>query len=283
MNIDTVTLQCFISLAETGSFTKTAEYVGRTQSAISQQMAKLENILGKSLYHRGKFFSLTKEGELFLGYAKQIYALHREAIDRFKEPDLSGEVKFGLPEDFASVYLSDILVNFSRIHPRVFLNVECDLTLHLFEKFKSGEFDLVLLKMNKPSDIANGLNVCSEKLEWVGDPNLIKQKKDSGIPLVLSPQPCVYRARAITALNQKKLKWRLVFSSQSYAGTIAAVKAGLGITVLPKTMIPHELKAIRSNQLPKLSDTHLCLLKRETQNTAILLFEKFVFEKLSYS
>jgi DNA-binding transcriptional LysR family regulator len=282
MNIDTITLQCFISLAETGSFTTTAEQVGRTQSAVSQQMAKLEKLLGKSLYHRGKFFSLTKEGELFLSYAKQIYALHREAIDRFKEPDLSGEVRFGLPEDFASRYLSEILVDFSRIHPRVFLNVECDLTLRLFEKFKQGQFDLVLLKMNKPADFASGMNVCSEKLEWVGDVNLIKQKKDFGIPLVLSPEPCVYRARAISALNHKKIKWRLVFSSQSYAGTLAAVKAGLGITVLPRTMIPPDLKAIHSNQLTKLSDTHISLLKHDTKNPAILSFEKFVFEKLVF-
>lgn len=282
MNIDTVTLQSFLSLVETGSFTKTAEQVGRTQSAISQQMAKLENILGKSLYYRGKFFSLTKEGELFLSYAKQIYALHREAIDRFKEPDLSGEVRFGLPEDFASVYLSDILIDFSRIHPRVFLNVECDLTLNLFEKFKLADFDLVLLKMNKPADFSNGIDVCSEKLEWVGDPNLIKQKNDSGIPLVLSPQPCVYRSRAISALNQKKIKWRLVFSSQSYAGTVAAVKAGLGITVLPRTMIPQNLKAISSMKLPKLSDTHISLLKHSTNNPALLSFENFIFEKLRH-
>lgn len=225
MNIDTVTLQSFLSLVETGSFTKTAEQVGRTQSAISQQMAKLENILGKSLYYRGKFFSLTKEGELFLSYAKQIYALHREAIDRFKEPDLSGEVRFGLPEDFASVYLSDILIDFSRIHPRVFLNVECDLTLNLFEKFKLADFDLVLLKMNKPADFSNGIDVCSEKLEWVGDPNLIKQKNDSGIPLVLSPQPCVYRSRAISALNQKKNKMAISFFKSKLRGNCGCSKS----------------------------------------------------------
>lgn len=282
MNIDTISLQCFLTLAETGSFTKTAAQVGRTQSAISQKIAKLENMLGKPLYHRGKIFSLTKEGELFLSYAKQIYTLHRETLDQFKEPDLSGEVRFGLPEDFASVYLSDILINFTRIHPRVFLNVECDLTLNLLEKFKLGNFDLVLLKMSKPQDFPNGLNVCSEKLEWVGDANLIKQKNSNGIPLVLSPQPCVYRARAISALNQKKLKWRLVFSSQSYAGTVAATKAGLGITVLPRTMIPEGLKAIHSNKLPKLSDTHISLLKYRENNSAVISFEKFIFEKLKH-
>jgi DNA-binding transcriptional LysR family regulator len=120
MNIDTVTLQCFLAVAETGSFTKAAERVNRTQSAVSQQMAKLENMLGKMLVTRGKTFSLTAEGEIFLSYARQIYVLHREVMDRFKEPDLEGEVRFGMPEDFASVYLSDVLVDFFRVHSLFF-------------------------------------------------------------------------------------------------------------------------------------------------------------------
>ncbi|MDP1573616.1 MAG: LysR substrate-binding domain-containing protein [Coxiellaceae bacterium] len=281
MNIDTTTLQCFLALAETSNFTKAAQQVGRTQSAVSQQIAKLESMLEKPLFVRGKNFSLTNEGEIFLGYARQIFSLHREVIDRFREPDLEGEVKFGIPEDFASVYLSDILVDFSRIHPRIFLNVECDLTLNLFEKFKRGEFDLVLLKMNRPNDFSNGLDVCSEQLEWVGHPNLIAQQKNVPIPLVLSPTPCVYRSRAIKALDKAKIKWRLVFSSPSYAGTIAAVKAGLGITVLPRTMIPEQLEALNFSYLPKLNDTHICLLKHDNSNRALLSFEKFVFEKLT--
>lgn len=158
MSIDTITLQCFIAVAETGSFTKAAERVGRTQSAISQQMTKLENLLGKSLLLRGKTFALTPEGEIFLGYARQIFALHREAMDRFKEPELEGEVRFGLPENFATVYLSEVLAEFSRIHPRILLNIECDLTLNLFERFKKKQFDLVLVKMNRPEDFPNGLH-----------------------------------------------------------------------------------------------------------------------------
>ena len=87
MAIDTITLQCFLAVAETRSFTKAAEHVGRTQSAISQQISKLENLLGKSLLVRGRAFALTPEGDIFLSYARQIFALHCEAMDRFKEPD----------------------------------------------------------------------------------------------------------------------------------------------------------------------------------------------------
>jgi DNA-binding transcriptional LysR family regulator len=278
MNIDTVTVQCFLAVAETGSFTKAAQRVGRTQSAISQQMAKLEHLLGKSLFVRGKTFSLTPEGEIFMGYARQIFALHREAVDRFREPDLEGEVRFGLPEDFASVFLSDVLVDFARIHPRIQLNIECDLTLNLFEKFKQKSLDLVLVKMSRPEDFPNGLEVWSEELEWVGDGSAFDF--DYPVPLVLSPQPCVYRARAINALEKAGVKWRLVFSSPSYAGTIAAVKAGMGLTVLPGTMIPEHLEVIRDNFLPNLKDLHVSLLKHRADNPAINSLEGFVLRKL---
>lgn len=228
MNIDTLVLECFIALAETASFTKAAEMICRTQSAVSQQINKLESTLGKSLILRNKTKSitLTSEGEIFLSYARRIVALHHEAIDRFRCPELKGEIKFGLPEDFASVYLPEVLTEFSRLHPLILLNIQCDFTLNLFNRFKKKEFDLVLVKMNRPEDFPNGLEVWSEPLKWVGDENCIDIKKP--LPLVLSPHPCVYRASVVETLNKTGRPWRLVFSSPSYSGAIAAVKAGLG-------------------------------------------------------
>lgn len=280
MNIDTIALQCFIAVAETGSFTRAAERVGRTQSAISQQISKMENLLGKLLLVRGKAFTLTPEGEIFLGYARRIFALHREALDRFKEPELEGEVRFGLPENFASVYLSEILADFLRIHPRILLNIECDLTLTLFERFKKKEFDLVLVKMNRPEDFPNGLDVWSEPLKWVGDRSLIDPAKP--VPLILAPQPCVYRASAVTSLEQASRSWRLVFSSPSYAGAVAAVRAGMGISVMPQTMIPNGLQAIDAAVLPKLADTHISLIKHVANNAAVNTLEEFVLRRLKH-
>jgi len=280
MSIDTFTLQCFLAAAETGSFTKAAERVERTQSAISQRLAKLEQMLGKPLLVRGKTFSLTPEGEIFLGYARQIFALHREALDRFKQPELEGEVRFGLPENFASVFLSEVLADFSRLHPRILLTIECDLTLNLFDRFKQKEFDVVLVKMNRPEDFPHGLDVWSEPLKWVGDPSLIDPAKP--VPLVLSPQPCVYRAAALRALENASRTWRLVFSSPSYAGTVAAVKAGMGITVMPATMIPEALATIDSKFLPTMKDTHVSLLKHQADNRAINALAGFVLKKFNH-
>lgn len=278
MSLDSLTLQFFLTVAETGSFTKAANRVGRTQSAISQQMAKLESILGKQLFDRGKTLNLTPAGTLFLGYARQIFALQSEALDLFNDPQLEGDVSFGLPEDFASVFLNDVLAEFSRTHPRIHLSIECDLTLNLFEKFKQKKFDLVLVKMNRPEDIPNSQDVRSVPLCWAGDGRMVEKGKP--IPLVLSPHPCVYRTRALSALDHAGLTWRLVFSSPSYAGTLAAVSAGMGITVLPQPMIPESLETVSSRELPSLSATHVSLLKHRSDNPAVNSLEEFVLSKL---
>jgi len=281
MSFDALTLECFIAVAETGSFTSAADKVARTQSAVSQQISKLESQVGKPLFLRARHLSLTSEGEILLTYAKKIVQLNRDAMDRFKHPELQGQVRFGLPEDFASVFLSDVLTEYASLHPRIMLNVECDLTLNLFARFKKKEFDLVLVKMNKPEDFPNGMDVWSEALEWVGNNNINRFDDEEPVPLVLSPQPCVYRARAIQSLEKLNKKWRIVFSSHSYAGTVAAVKAGMGITVLPRNMVPDELKVIRANKyLPKLDDTHISLLKHNNKNPAVNSFEEFVVERL---
>ncbi len=281
MSFDHLTLQCFLSVAESGSFTKAAERVGRTQSAVSQQISKLEQTLGVILLKRQKNVSLTTEGEVFFNYAHRIISLHHEVIARFKEESLKGEIRFGVPEDFATFFLADVLADFSRIHPGILLNVECDLTLNLLERFKNGDFDIVLTKMTCPKDFPHGVNVLRESLQWVCNQSLIKdlQKKET-LPLVLSPQPCIYRTRALQALDGADIKWRIVYTSSSYAGTLAAVKAGLGVTVLPKNMIPKNLIYINNDFLPFLDNIHISLLKKLEDNQSINSFESFVLNKI---
>ncbi|WP_367606011.1 LysR substrate-binding domain-containing protein [Legionella sp. W05-934-2] len=281
MSLDTITLQCFLAVAETRSFTKAAQRVGRTQSAISQQIAKLENLVEKPLLNRGKELSLTTDGEIFFGYAKRIYELHRESLDRFKEPELQGELRFGLPEDFASIILSDVLVEFSRMHPRVLLNVECDLTLNLLERFNEKKLDLILIKTNEQQISSKSVHVCSEPVEWVGKRELMPSlSHNSSIPLVLSPSPCVYRHNAIETLDKAHINWRPVYSSASYTGKMAAVQAGLGITAIQRSMIPNYLERLDSDILPILNDIHVFLLKNSETNKAIESLQYFILQKL---
>jgi DNA-binding transcriptional LysR family regulator len=284
MNIDTFTLQCFLAVASTGSFTKASQNIGRTQSALSQQISKLESAIGKVLFHRGKNFILTSEGEIFIEYAQKIIAMHNEAIDRFKTPELEGKIRFGLPEDFAQRFLKEVLVDFSRIHPRIFLNIECELTMNLISRFNKNDFDMVLVKMSRPEDLPQGLHIRSEKLDWVANKsfNIDENFYKKPLPLVLSPQPCVYRSRVISALEESSIKWQLTFSSSSYTSKIAAVEAGLGITILPRTLVPNQLQILNSEFLPALNDTHISLLKHDTNNAAINSLEKFILRRLNH-
>lgn len=280
--MDEFTLRCFLAIVETGSFTKAAQKVKRTQSAITQQMSNLEKILGKKLFDRDKQMKLTKDGEMFLPYANKIFALHLEVLDRFKHPELEGEIRFGLPEDFAAIFLSDVLTDFSRIHPRILINVECDLTLNLFDRFKKKAFDMVLVKMSRPEDFPNGVDVWSEPLEWIAKTDY-KWPSDTKmpLPLVLSPEPCVYRASALRALDKAGISWKIVFISPSYAGIIAAVNAGMGITTLPRTMIPDTLEVIQKKYLPSLPDIHVSLLKQTNANECLKSLEDFLLKKLT--
>jgi DNA-binding transcriptional LysR family regulator len=282
MNIDTVALQCFIAVAETLSFTKAADRVGRTQSAISQQILKLENLLGHPLIMRGKNPLLTSEGELFLSYARKIYALHRELFDKFKEPELQGEIHFGIPEDFANFILTDVLLEFSRLHPRVILNLECELTKNLLIGFEKKQFDLILIKNNFTDTITNARHICTEAVEWVGMPDRLPElNAGSPIPLVLSPSPCVYRENVIEVLNAAELPWNITYSSPSYAGKMAAVRAGLGITAIQKKLIPHDLQILNHSFLPKLNDIQISLLKANDAEKSVDTLEYFLLKKLT--
>ena len=279
--MDLFSIQCFIAVAEAKSFTKAAENVGRTQSAITQQISNLEKKLNTQLFERGKKITLTSEGEIFLGYALKMYKLEREVLDHFKEPSMHGEVIFGVPEDFATVFLTDVLVDFARSHPKVGLNVECDLTFHLFEKFRDEKLDLVLVKMSSCHDFPYGVEIWSEPLVWVQKTNS-KQiiESNEAIPLVLSPNPCVYRLAALDALQNIQRKSKVVFTSPSYAGMIAAVKADLGLTVLPSTLIPEGLEILKNEDLPDLPDLHVSLLSRENMTAPIASLKEHLLKKL---
>ncbi|MET0868684.1 MAG: LysR family transcriptional regulator, partial [Pseudorhodoplanes sp.] len=100
--IDIDQLRTFIAIAETGSFTKAAEVVHKTQSAVSMQMKRLEERLNKPIFARdGRASKLTEDGERLLDYARRIVKLNLEALATFSGPELSGRVRLGVPDDYA--------------------------------------------------------------------------------------------------------------------------------------------------------------------------------------
>lgn len=278
-DLDSITLKSVIAITETGTFSAAAQAVGRTQSALSLQIKKLEDQLGCKIFERGpRKIILTEQGDIFLGYAKQILQLQWEAFSRIREPEIEGEIRLGTPEDFATHYLPDVLASFRQHHPRVQLNVSCNLTLNLVTGFKRKEFDLILVKRD-PQSVKGGTKVWREPLVWAAADHWQPEKI---LALVLSPNPCIYRARAIAALDHAKKAWRITYTSPSLAGTVAAVKAGLGITVLPANMLPHGIKPIsKSVKLPPLADTEIALIKQDHLPKAAYMLADHIIESLA--
>ncbi len=281
MNIDNRLISSFLAIVETGSLTAAARLVHRSQSAISQQVAKLEADLGKKLLHRGKVLTLTSEGETFLQYARKVHSLSCELEDTLLRPELEGQVRFGLPEDFASFMLSDILGKFTKLHPKIRFSVDCDLTMNLVNRLDRGEVDVILIKLTQSILTQNLVSIWSEPLDWVCPEGAAEEiLSHEHLKLVLSPEPCVYHKRAIEALENHGCSWRLNFTSPSYTCTIAAVQAGFGITVLPRSMIPAGLQSIYSSKLPNLKDVHVSLLKQNDCPPAVDSLEQFIKQRV---
>jgi len=275
-HLDTVLLKSFIAISESGTFSHAAEQVGRTQSALSLQIQKLEDRLGCQLLDRSsRRVKLTEQGEIFLGYARRMMQLQWEAYSRLKEPEVEGEIRLGTPEDFATHYLPGVLSTFRHHHPRVQLNVSCDLTLNLIDGFRRGNYDVILVKRDQKTK--GGTKVWREPLVWASADHY---KLEQPLSLVLSPQPCIYRARALAALDKAKKPWRISYTSPSLAGTIAAVKAGLGITVLPSKMLPNGIHPIRGRKLPLLADAEIALLKRDGLSKASEMLAEHIVHSL---
>lgn len=260
-HLDLDLLRCFVLIAETGSFTRAGEQLGRTQSTVSLQIKRLEDQLGRSLIFRTpRLVSLTAEGERLLGPARALLRLNDAALADLWHPDIAGAVRLGVPEDFATAHLPRVLAAFADAHPLVELEVTCDLTLNLIKTFHAGGFDLVLVK-REPSAPLEGMRVWREPLVWVA-----KDRHGIGdlamVPLVVSPEPCVYRKRATDALGAVGKPWRIAYTSTSLAGSLSAVAAGLGLTVLPREMVPPGLTPIfEDSLLPPLYDTEIALLQ----------------------
>ena len=260
-NLDLDLLRCFVAIAEAGSFTRAGEQLGRTQSAVSLQIKRLEALTGQILFTRGpRHLALTSAGERMLGNARRMLRYNDQLLAELSEPDLAGAVRLGVPEDFATVHLPAVLAGFAEAHPLIELEVTCDLTLNLLPRFLSGQFDLVLVK-REPVQAGEGIRVWREPLVWVGRDRQGVTGLDR-VPLIVSPEPCVYRQRAIAALEAVGRKWRIAYTSTSLSGAQAAARAGLGITVLPREMVPAGLTALVDDpELPPLYETEIALLE----------------------
>jgi len=239
--IDIELLRTFLTIAEAGSFTRAADEVHRTQSAVSMQMKKLEEQIGKSLFERGaRSVRLTPDGMRLLDYAQRIVALSEEAATMFSEPDLQGSVTLGVPDDYADRLLPRVLSAFARSHPQVELVVRCDGSISLGRMIENGELDMAIFTHG---DVRSGEVIRREALNFVGSQEHAAHLADP-IPLAVGPQSCWWRRKAQEALDSVNRRYRISYTSAAATPLVSAVMAGLAITVLPESGIRPDMRIL---------------------------------------
>jgi len=265
-NLDLDLVRAFVMVSESRSFTRAGERLGRSQSAVSLQVRRLEDLVGEPLFQRdARRVSLTDKGEVFLAQARRLLRVNDDIVAALAADEVEGEVRMGAPEDFATAHLPAVLGAFARSHPRIALSVTCDLTLRLLDRMSAGELDLALVK-REPLGGELGVRVWREPLVWVGRDG---EDLASGkvVSLIAAPSPCVYRRRATTALDEAERAWRIAYTSPSVAGQLAALRAGLGVSVLPRAMVPDDL-AILAGEAPPLADGEIALIRNREAGPA---------------
>ena len=269
-------LRTFATVAELGGFTQAGDLLGRSQPAISLQIKRLEEQLEEFLFVRkGKQLELTPAGRKLLKHTLKILALNDVVFAEFEKRSLTGKVRFGIPSEFATTLLPKILGIFTQSYPNVNLEVNCALSKELLSQTRD-DYDLVLaLQSRLPRKRTTCLK--EDELVWVSGTNH-NTHMQSPLNLVLAPEPCVYRVRALELLRKSSIDWRITYTNSDLTGIQTAINEGLGVTVLAKSTVPKSLRILQnSDKFPKLGNVGIHLhYDRRTTNEALLRLVEYI-------
>lgn len=262
--LDTELLRTFVAIAETGSFRAAAKRVFRTPSAVSMQIKKLEETLGRSLFLReGRQVTMTADGETLLGYGRRMMKLNDEAVARFVVPSVEGCVRLGAPDDFGTRFLPNILARFAAVHAAVDVEVLLEPSAVLLERLDDGGLDLTLITANQGQrPKRDGEIMFAEALVWAGLRGGIAWEHEP-LPLALATHGCPWRQAAMNALDRAGKSYRIAYGSPHCAGQQAAMLADLAIAPFPASLIEPPFRRLGASEgLPSLPNYQILLVKR---------------------
>jgi DNA-binding transcriptional LysR family regulator len=268
--LDLELLRSFVSVVDAGGFTRAGERVHRTQSTVSQQIKRLEDDIGQPLLNRnGKDVTPTEAGERLLSYARRLLALAEEARDVVARPGNEGAVRLGVPEDFAAYRLAKLLATFSRSHPGLRMDVRADQSMYLKRDLERGDLDLALFKRDAGGK--DGIAVWPERVHWVTSKSHPIHAATGSVPLIGFPAGCLYRSRAIHALESGGRHWHMAYTSSSLAGIQAAVAAGMGLSILSEMAIQADHRVLTAKDgFSPIDRTEVALVASPEANPATL-------------
>ena len=261
-NLDTDLLRAFIAVAEARSFTRAGDTLGRTQAAVSQQVRRLEEVVGARVFQRDtKSVRLTQDGELLLTYARGMLTLNEEVLALMRRPATVSSVRIGTPDDYATMLLPGVLARFAAAYPDVPVEVVCDNSPDLVAEIDKGRYDLALV--TRHPDSRSGELIRRESVAWVAPPRSATAtpiEQEDPLPLALFPKGCVVRDLAVAALEGIGRGWRVAFISKSVVAVHGAVLGGLGVTAMEDCTIPPALRRLtESDGFPGLPDIDIAL------------------------
>ncbi|MCQ8780788.1 LysR family transcriptional regulator [Mangrovibrevibacter kandeliae] len=267
--LDLDQLRSFVAIVDTGSFTRAADEVFKTQSAVSMQMRKLEERLGVTLFERnGRAVRITEEGNRLLSYARKILALSQETLSAFDEDAIQGHVRIGLPDDYAERFLPEILARFTRSNPLVELEIACERSLNLAEHIEKGRLDVALV--SNCELITGGEIVRREPLHFVTSTAHDVHTK-AVLPLALGRNDCAWRQQGCEALDAIGRQYRVLFSSWSAQIVTSAVLSGLAVSVLPECALRPGMRVLSEYEgFPRLRDTEIAVLKARNVDNPVV-------------
>ncbi|MDR1888674.1 MAG: LysR family transcriptional regulator [Zoogloeaceae bacterium] len=253
-------LRAFIAVVENGSFTRASERLHLTQSAISQQIRRLEASVGRPLFKRTtRRVEVNADGEIMLFHARRILDCMNFAQQQLTSPSVRPcTLRLGVTEDMATMWLHSLLSEFAFTWPMVHLDLSVGITKELRARLDQGEIDLVMGKRGVGED--RGEAIGTDRLVWIGSPKILHLAEKHGIPLAVFPSACIYRACIINALQDSRWQWRVACTSPSLAGIRAAVAAETCLTALPGIFAgKFSLPILEDVGLPRLPDIEFAL------------------------
>ncbi|MEM8652855.1 MAG: LysR substrate-binding domain-containing protein [Pseudomonadota bacterium] len=264
-------LKTLIAIADTGNFSTAAELVLRTPSAVSMQVKKIEEIVGRPVFKRdSRSVSLTADGIMLLEHARRLIALNNEMVSQFVTPNVAGEIRIGAGDDFAERLLPSLLRDFNRTHPSVVVEVVMENTNELIAKVKAGEIDLAVIVCGAGYKNDHEAEVlATEPLVWAARKGGIAAEQDP-LPISVWEEGCAWRNAALDALDSADRDYRIAFRSAYIGGQKAAVLSDLAVAPLPISSLSGDIvEACASKGMPKLAEYALGLLVREEPNDAV--------------
>ncbi len=242
MDLPTDILRTFVVAANEESYTAASSIVHRTQSAVSMQMKRLEELVGCVLFKRnGHSMKLTSEGQTLLRYAQRMLKLHDQAIAELSRPELSGRVRLGAASDYTENVLPLLLARFAAMFPHIQVDLACEPEFRLVESLKKGEIDILIKTSGeKPS---TGRIIHRESVVWVGSDRYPVHEQDP-VPLAVYNDECVYRNWAIDALTKIEKNFRIAYTSPSTSGILAAVRGGLAVAPVGLSAVSKDIRIL---------------------------------------